>query len=267
MAKQKERTGKRIGAGRHAVVVDEVRQRLFNKYFDEGYSADDIWKQNPDFISRRTADRPVKDFQTTLDWRRSPPATRERSDGARRWVLEVLRRVVEERPAAYLDEIQRDLRKVYKIRIHSSTICRYLHSPAPRGLRYSLLVLEHPAMNKDYSERKRFLDAMATKVFPVEQLIFVDECHKNECLFASRSLISSAQVYKCSAGTPPHTAMFLPWITDKGCAWYAVCRDTAFVGNASAYMSPFTTIRASPYCLRAMWKGLSFLHAMLRRKQ
>ena len=110
MAKQNKRTGKRMGPGRPAVVVDEVRQRLFNKHFDEGYSADDLWKQNRDCISKRTAQRLVKDFQTTLDWRRSPPATRERSDGARRWVLEVLRRVVDERPAAYLDEIQRELR-------------------------------------------------------------------------------------------------------------------------------------------------------------
>jgi hypothetical protein len=77
-------------------------------------------------------------------------------------VLEVLRRVVDERPAAYLDEIQRELREVYKIRIHISTICRYLHAPALRGLGYSLLVLEHRAINKDYGERKRFLDAMAT---------------------------------------------------------------------------------------------------------
>jgi hypothetical protein len=41
----------------------------------------------------------------------------------------VLRRVVDERPAAYLDEIQRELREVYKIRIHISSICRYLHAP------------------------------------------------------------------------------------------------------------------------------------------
>ncbi len=38
----------------------------------------------------------------------------------------------------------------------------YLHAPALRGLGYSLLVLEHRAINKDYGERKRFLDAMAT---------------------------------------------------------------------------------------------------------
>ena len=177
MAKQKKRTGKRMGPGRPAVVVDEVRQRLFNKHFDEGYSADDLWKQNRDCISKRTAQRLVKDCQTTLDWRRSPPARRERSDGARRWVLEVLGRVVDERPAAYLDEIQR------------------------------------------------------------EQLIFVDECHKSESLFASCSLSSSA---KCSAHAStharthahthtrthaPHTAMFLPWITDQGFAWCAVCRS------------------------------------------
>jgi transposase len=162
MAKQKKRTGKRMGPGRPAVVVDEVRQRLFNKHFDEGYSADDLWKQNRDCISKRTAQRLVKEFQTTLDWRRSPPARRERSDGARRWVLEVLRRVVDERPAAYLDEIQRELREVYQISIHISTICRYLHAPEPRGLGYSLLVLEHRAMSKNYGERKRFLDAMAT---------------------------------------------------------------------------------------------------------
>jgi hypothetical protein len=66
MAKQKKRTGKRMGPGRPAVVVDEVRQRLFNKHFDEGYSADDIWKQNRDCISKRTAQCLVKDFQTTL---------------------------------------------------------------------------------------------------------------------------------------------------------------------------------------------------------
>ena len=53
MAKQKKRTGKRMGPGRPAVVVDEVRQRLFNKHFDEGYSADDLWKQNRDCISKR----------------------------------------------------------------------------------------------------------------------------------------------------------------------------------------------------------------------
>ncbi len=57
MAKQKKRTGKRMGPGRPAVVVDEVRQRLFNKHFDEGYPADDIWKQNRDCISKRTASR------------------------------------------------------------------------------------------------------------------------------------------------------------------------------------------------------------------
>ena len=51
---------------------------------------------------------------------------------------------------------------LYKIRIHISTICRYLHAPEPRGLGYSLLVLEHRAMSKNYGERKRFLDAMAT---------------------------------------------------------------------------------------------------------
>jgi hypothetical protein len=56
-------------------------------------------------------------------------------------------------------------------------------------------------MNKNYGERKRFLDAMATKVFPVEQLIFVDECHKSESLFASCSLSSSA---KCSAHASTH---------------------------------------------------------------
>jgi hypothetical protein len=109
-------------------------------------------------------------------------------------VLEVLRRVVDERPTANLDEIQRELCKVYKIHIHISTICRYLHSPAPRDLGYSLLVLEYWAMNKDYSECKLFLDSMATKLFPVEQLIFVDECHKNESLFSSSSLSSSVQM-------------------------------------------------------------------------
>jgi hypothetical protein len=122
MAKQKKGTGKRMGPGRPAVVVDKVRQRLFNKHFDDWYSADDIWKQNRDCISKRTAQRLVKDFQTKLDWRRSPPARRERSDGARRWVLEVLRRVVDERPAAYLDEIQRELREVYTSRVSHATL-------------------------------------------------------------------------------------------------------------------------------------------------
>ena len=109
--------------------------------------------------------------------------------------------MVDERPAAYLDEIQRELRVVHNIRLHTATICRYLHSPAPRGLGYSVLVLEHRAMNKYYSERKRFLEAMATKAFPVEQLIFVDEYHKSESVFVPRSLSSSAQVHKCNAGT------------------------------------------------------------------
>ena len=213
MAKLKKCTGNRKGPGRPTVVVDEVRRRLFNKHFDEGYSADDIWKQNRDFVSRRTAFRLVKDFQKTLDWRRSPPATRERSDGARRWVLEVLRRVVDERPAAYLDEIQRELRVVHNIRLHTATICRYLHSPAPRGLGYSLLVLEHRTMNKNYIERKRFLEAMATKAFPVEQLIFVDECHKSESVVVPRSLSSSAQVHKCNAGTAH--IFFVPQHADK----------------------------------------------------
>jgi hypothetical protein len=44
-----------MGPGRPAVIVDEVWQRLFNKHFDEGYSADDIWKQNSDF--HQQADR------------------------------------------------------------------------------------------------------------------------------------------------------------------------------------------------------------------
>ena len=39
-----------MGPGRLAVVVDEVRQRLFNKHFDEGYSADDLWKQKRRWI-------------------------------------------------------------------------------------------------------------------------------------------------------------------------------------------------------------------------
>jgi len=44
-------------------------------------------------------------------------------------------------------------------------------------------------------------------------------------------------------------------------------RGYGFRGQRSAYMSPFTTIRASPYWLRAMWRGLSCLHVMSRRKQ
>ena len=195
------------------------------------------------------------------------------SDGARRWVLEVLRRVVDERPAAYLDEIQRELRKVYKIRIHISTICRYLHSPAPRGLGYSLLVLEHRAMNKDYRERKRFLDAMATKVFPVDQLIFVDECHKSESLFASRSLSSSAQVYNVVPA--PHTGCSYHGSLTRGVRGALSAgrnearrrRGYGFRGQRVHLHEPFTTIRVSPYWLRAMWTGLSFLHVILRRKQ
>jgi hypothetical protein len=54
---------------------------------------------------------------------------------------------------------------------------------------------------------------MATKAFTVEQLIFVDECHKSESVFVPRSLSSSAQVHKCNAGTAHK--FFVPRHTDK----------------------------------------------------
>ena len=87
---------------------------------------------------------------------------------------------------------------------HLSLSARPSTESDQRGLGYSLIVLEHRAMNKDYGERKRSLDAMATKVFPVEQLIFVDECHKSESLFASCRLSWLSSSAKCSAHARTH---------------------------------------------------------------
>ena len=122
----------------------------------------------------------ISDFHETMDWRRIRPPARQRNAGSHGWVLQVLKKVVDANPAAYLDEMQRELREVYKISLHISTICRYVHAPAPRGLGYSLLMLEHRAVEKNYTERMRFLDTMRSGAFPVEQMIFVDECHKSE---------------------------------------------------------------------------------------
>jgi hypothetical protein len=114
---------------------------------------------------------------------------------------------------------------------------------------------------------------MATKVFPVDQLIFVDECHKSESLFASRSLSSSAQVYNVVPA--PHTGCSYHGSLTRGVRGALSAgrnearrrRGYGFRGQRVHLHEPFTTIRVSPYWLRAMWTGLSFLHVILRRKQ
>ena len=165
--------------GRPRTLTDETRRRLFLKHFDEGYSATDIWRRNRDVMSARTVQRLVQEFHANLDWRTARYPVRQRNAASRDLVLQVLKRVVDANPAMYLDEIQRELRKE-KITVHVSTICRYLHAPAPRGLGYTLLVLERRALEKSYTERKRFLDLMKTGMYPVKQMIFVDECHKSK---------------------------------------------------------------------------------------
>ena len=172
---------KRVRAGRPSIVSDEVRRKLFKKHFDEGYSAEDIFRNNKDTIGRRTAYRLVADFKQNYDWRRVSRPQRVRAS-AHEWFLTILKQVIDARPSAYLDEIKRVLRVQYRTSLSTSSICRYVHAPAPRGLGYSLLVLERRAINKDYSERQRFLQMMASGQFPPEQLIFVDECHKSNCL-------------------------------------------------------------------------------------
>jgi transposase len=161
----------RVRAGRPRVVSDEVRKRLFFKYFDEGYSADDIFRHNSDVISRATAFRLVADFRETHDWRSFVRRQRVRVNSARTFILSSLSKCIENRPAAFLDELQRELRNTYKIRISVSQICRYVHEPAPRGLGYSLQVLERRAIQKDYAERLRYLNTMASGMFPTSQLI------------------------------------------------------------------------------------------------
>ena len=170
---------KRVQAGRPSIVNDEVRRRLFKKHFDEGYSAEQIFRNNKDFISRSTAFRMIAEFKRNFDWRRDARPQRVRQPSTHEWLLKTLKQVIDERPAAYLDEIQRVMRTQHKAVMSTSSICRYIHAPAPRGLGYSLLVLERRAMNKNYIERQNFLAMMASGQFPPEQLIFMDECHKS----------------------------------------------------------------------------------------
>ena len=170
---------KRLAWGRPRVISDEVRRRLFLKHFDEGYSAQDIFRQNKDVISKATAYRLVADFRKTHDWR---PLVRKRvrANSSRAFVLASLAQCADRQPAAYLDELQRELRTRYQIRMSVSQICRSLHCPPPRGLGYSLQVLERRAIQKDYAERAKFLKSIESGFFPAQQMIFVDECHKSE---------------------------------------------------------------------------------------
>eukprot|EP00961_Rhodomonas_salina_P123073 1657900-Rhodomonas_salina.1 len=47
--------------------------------------------------------------------------------------LKHLKKIVDDNPALYLEEIQRRLRKEYGRRYHVTTICRMLHDPISRG--------------------------------------------------------------------------------------------------------------------------------------
>ena len=41
--------------------------------FDEEFSAQEIWRRNPEFLSRSAVYRMISDFQQTMDWRRILP--------------------------------------------------------------------------------------------------------------------------------------------------------------------------------------------------
>lgn len=181
------------------VLSVQIQQRIYRAYFDEGLTLKELYvrycphstTKRGNLISPRTIRRLVHRFNTDHHWITETPAQmakrkskiRRRTSEKRftfgQQALAALRDIIDENAELYLGEIRRRLRKLGYNRTITH-ICRAIHRPEEHGgLGYSHLVMEQMAQQQNYEERVRFKQLLATGLFPVEQMIFIDETHKS----------------------------------------------------------------------------------------
>ena len=91
-------------------------------------------------------------------------------------VVETLHSILDEAPELYLDEIAEELGRRNNVYLPHSTLHHILHNT----LNYSLQVCYESARQRDEMERERYRIAVEIMVNDVEQVIVIDETHKDK---------------------------------------------------------------------------------------
>ena len=137
-------------------------------------------------VSHRTAYRWWKHYQ---QWGELPFETKQKKKKmkylSRRYkrtsiiteqVVQAVKQIVDSHPEYYLDEIVSKLAEEQHVHLSMSSVERILHTK----LDYSLQVCYESALQRDQLERQRFRDALDALVHNANQLIVIDEVHKDK---------------------------------------------------------------------------------------
>ena len=125
-------------------------------------------------VRRSVASDAVQSFLKYGDVRKPRRYYKRKFDSAEKQAVHAaLHDYIRVKNILYLDEIQEKLRLDFGRKYSKSTVCRWLGK-----LGYSSKVLTRIAIQRDEHERLRFL--LAVRQIPVENLVFIDEVHKND---------------------------------------------------------------------------------------
>ena len=91
-------------------------------------------------------------------------------------VLDSLQEIIESHPEYYLDEIQFDLLQTKGVILSLKTIWRTL----TEKLNYSMQVCYHSAAQRNEGQRRLYMQALDILVKSADQLVFIDETHKDK---------------------------------------------------------------------------------------
>ena len=146
----------RMVAPRFNGIRTQNLRRWYNHYIEWGEAPRETWKKKRAYHLKCRA------------FKRTSVVTDE--------VVESLRTIINEAPELYLDEIAEELASRTNIFLPHSTIHRILHEK----LQYSLQVCYESAKQRDEMERERYRIALKSMVKDVEQVIVIDETHKDK---------------------------------------------------------------------------------------
>jgi transposase len=153
-----------------------MRKRVFKYIITDNHSVDEAvahWKGRGPGL--KTIERWEKEFIQSGTYTVNKRPNKRGNHRVAPHHVAALEEIYQIEPRRYLDEAQDLLEEKVGRRYDTSTIWRTLHAPEPHGLGRTWHVLQRRARESDEAERQLFLDA--TRGFPPELMIWLDESH------------------------------------------------------------------------------------------
>ena len=152
------------------VYTNQLRRKIWDMMWERGYfhgknPAKHLEKCTGGFIPESSARELINQFRKNFHWKKEHAQRKRRSDTAPAWLRETIKRILLSNPAAYMDEIQAEIKRDTDIeRISLPTICSIIYAKVEDGgLGMSHKVLTRYARQASMRERSSYLELLEAR--------------------------------------------------------------------------------------------------------